>query len=707
MATKKISELTPLDPSANLELTFIPVFDDVSDSTRKITLKQINDAVEASIPIAESAYAQANTATTNAATADQKALSAGNYANSAFVRANNSLNVSVGGTITGDMTINGNLTVSGCTASLQVSTLRTNDPVLDLSFGTVGNPTQNAGIRILRGDELPVQVRWNETSDKWQFTNDGTTYTNLGEIIGLDNDFILASSNTANTANLTAHRAYDNSNSSYLLANLNAQLSLANYNSIQAFGNGTGTITITSVTANTLTFGGSLYANAAYDAANTADQRAVTSGNYANSAFGVANTSDQRAVTSGDYANSAFGISNTADQRAVTSGSYANSSYFHANAVFNLANTFTTEASTAGNYANSAFGVANTADQRAVTSGDYANSAYLQANTPSHVANSAGVYANAGYGQANTATTNAAQADQRAVTSGSYANSAYIEANSASSGVIIADQRATTAGSYANSAYLLANVADQRAVTSGSYANSAFGVANTVTTRVTGNVFIDSTNTAIKFTENGSEESYLTLTKFGITSNTQMVLSAENAVTGNNSTILFDKDGSGIVFRLEDTTPVSKNWGFYQNRLTFPDSSEQTTAFTINPTLNVLKINDGVHEQFQSKADATGTVEHDCSFGHIFYHISPDANWTANFTNLNLSSTYVTSVTLIVVQGGTGYYPNAVQIGGVNQTINWQGNTIPTPSTNRTDVVTFSILNTGSGYVVFGQLTGF
>ena len=121
----------------------------------------------------------------------------------------------------------------------------------------------------------------------------------------------------------------------------------------------------------------------------------------------------------------------------------------------------------------------------------------------------------------------------------------------------------------------------------------------------------------------------------------------------------------------------------------------------------ILKIDNGVHEKFQTKADATGIVTHDCSLGHIFYHTSPDALFTVNFTNLNLSSGYATALTLIIVQGGTGFIPNSVGIGGVIQTLNWQGNVTPTPSTNRTDVVTFSIINNAGTYTVLGQLTGF
>ena len=144
---------------------------------------------------------------------------------------------------------------------------------------------------------------------------------------------------------------------------------------------------------------------------------------------------------------------------------------------------------------------------------------------------------------------------------------------------------------------------------------------------------------------------------------------------------------------------TTKTWIFDENaNATFP------VGVTL---LHILKIDDGVHEKFQAKTSSTGTVTHDCSLGHVFYHTSSVANWTANFTNLSLSSSYATTVTLVIPQGGTGYYPNAVQIGGAAQTILWQGNTTPTPSTNRTDVVTFSILNNSGTYIVLGQLTGF
>lgn len=134
-----------------------------------------------------------------------------------------------------------------------------------------------------------------------------------------------------------------------------------------------------------------------------------------------------------------------------------------------------------------------------------------------------------------------------------------------------------------------------------------------------------------------------------------------------------------------------------------------TSSITVGglTSTGILKIDDAVHEGFQTKASVTGTTTYDCSTGHIFYHSSVTTNFIVNLTNLNLASGYATTVTLVIAQGATGYYPTAVQIAGVNQTLNWQGNTTPTPSTNRTDVVSLSILNNSGTYIVLGQLTGF
>lgn len=87
------------------------------------------------------------------------------------------------GTISGDkvfednVTIQGNLSVEGTTTTLDTQTLTVADNIIDLNSNvSTGVPTLNAGIRIMRGDEPAVQLRWNELEDRWE-VYDGVTAT--------------------------------------------------------------------------------------------------------------------------------------------------------------------------------------------------------------------------------------------------------------------------------------------------------------------------------------------------------------------------------------------------------------------------------------------------------------------------------------------------------------------------------------------------
>jgi len=88
-------------------------------------------------------------------------------------------------TIAGDKTfseniiVQGNLTVSGNTTTLNTETLTVEDNIIVLNSGTSGSPSENAGIQVDRGSSDDVYINWDESNDKWQFTNDGSTYYNM------------------------------------------------------------------------------------------------------------------------------------------------------------------------------------------------------------------------------------------------------------------------------------------------------------------------------------------------------------------------------------------------------------------------------------------------------------------------------------------------------------------------------------------------
>ena len=80
---------------------------------------------------------------------------------------------------TGDVTVGGNLTVNGTTTTLNTETLAVEDNIVVLNSGVTGTPTLNAGIEVERGDSPNVVLRWNETTEKWQTTEDGTNYYDI------------------------------------------------------------------------------------------------------------------------------------------------------------------------------------------------------------------------------------------------------------------------------------------------------------------------------------------------------------------------------------------------------------------------------------------------------------------------------------------------------------------------------------------------
>jgi len=75
-----------------------------------------------------------------------------------------------------DVTVSGNLTVSGTTTSVNTETLTVDDNIVVLNNNVTGAPTENAGLEIERGSSTNVLLRWNETTDVWEITTDGTNY---------------------------------------------------------------------------------------------------------------------------------------------------------------------------------------------------------------------------------------------------------------------------------------------------------------------------------------------------------------------------------------------------------------------------------------------------------------------------------------------------------------------------------------------------
>jgi hypothetical protein len=107
--------------------------------------------------------------------------------------------VSPDGSTTTEVSINadtirvvGDLIVTGETTEAASSDLVVSDNTITLNSGETGSGVTigSAGINVDRGSANDVGIRFNETTDKWQITNDGTTWNDIlssGGGSGLEN----------------------------------------------------------------------------------------------------------------------------------------------------------------------------------------------------------------------------------------------------------------------------------------------------------------------------------------------------------------------------------------------------------------------------------------------------------------------------------------------------------------------------------------
>lgn len=104
--------------------------------------------------------------------------------------------------------IQGNLTVQGTTTTVNTQNLNVADNIVTLNSDWVGAPSENAGIEINRGSSANVVLRWNETTDVWEITQDGTNYGRVHSkltdvVLGTDTSGAYIATATSSTPALT------------------------------------------------------------------------------------------------------------------------------------------------------------------------------------------------------------------------------------------------------------------------------------------------------------------------------------------------------------------------------------------------------------------------------------------------------------------------------------------------------------------------
>jgi hypothetical protein len=264
----------------------------------------------------DAAFLSGNTAATLQtginATQNTNITTVTNSVTAAFTTANNAL-PKAGGTITADLVIAGNLTVSGLTTYANTTSVQLGDNIITLNadIPTSLAPTENAGFEVNRGSAANVSLLWNETNDKWTATNDGTNYFVLADAAVNDtqNTNITTVTNTATAAFLAGNTA----------ATLQSAINLTQNNSITAAFEVANTSTGVNLTQNTSIAAVFSLANGTALIANTD----VTNVNITSADYGNAASVSAFKVAANGRIISANSTAIAIDAGAVTSGTLA------------------------------------------------------------------------------------------------------------------------------------------------------------------------------------------------------------------------------------------------------------------------------------------------------------------------------------------------------------------------------------------------
>jgi hypothetical protein len=102
------------------------------------------------------------------------------------------MNIGTGGQASSTTNINIGSATSGALGRVRINQdFELVKSSLKLNASVSGAPSLDAFLNVERGTSPDVSIRWNETIDEWQFTNNGSSYTSLGSESGFLNHFLI------------------------------------------------------------------------------------------------------------------------------------------------------------------------------------------------------------------------------------------------------------------------------------------------------------------------------------------------------------------------------------------------------------------------------------------------------------------------------------------------------------------------------------
>ena len=268
-------------------------------------------------------------------------------------------------------------------------------------------------------------------------------------------------------------------------------------------------------------------------------------------------------------------------------------------------------------------------------------------------------------------------------------------------------------------------------------ASGPFLIAGTLTTNnliVSGNLTVNGTTTTVNSTTIDIDDINITIGKGATTSisvngggisldgananiswndsvqswcsNKSLSPNVNNALDLGNNTLLWNNVYTNNIYGTLKTNsqPEITSLGTLST-LSVSGISLLTDTQTSTLTVDGLTSISTIVEKIVDVAGITSVV-YEVNKGSIFYHMSPPSiDWIAAFVNVSIKEGTATTVNIIVPQSVIAYKISSCSINGITQTILWQGSSIPTGSSSKTDIWAFTFIRRSNTWVVLASQT--
>tara|TARA_B110000977_G_scaffold91775_1_gene121708 strand:- start:1065 stop:3359 length:2295 start_codon:yes stop_codon:yes gene_type:complete len=140
-------------------------------------------------------------------------------------------------TVTNDLTIQGNLIVTGTTTTVNAETVTIADNIIVLNSNSAATPTEDAGFEVERGNLINSSVLWDEAADDWKMYNGTASYYLVGTLISGNTGVTVSQDSTEKAqwtishSDTSSQASVDNSN-----GNVIQDITLDTYGHVTALG---------------------------------------------------------------------------------------------------------------------------------------------------------------------------------------------------------------------------------------------------------------------------------------------------------------------------------------------------------------------------------------------------------------------------------------------------------------------------------------